>query len=764
MLVASANFAALTAAFLMMAWGTSAPAAQLRTGSVVGSTKDSSGNPVAGAAIGIISPERRYAAVSDQSGAFRIDDVDEGVYELVASAKGYQLVSRHQFGVQADTTVALSITFVPAAASSIATLGTVLVNGRQALSRASAPTTSLQPQDLADQGIQQLSDVLSQQIALTMTRQLGGAPGLPQSASLRGPDPTETLIEIDGHVVNNNNTGDAGLELLDPSIYSDVQIVYGVGPSDLVSANTEGGVINFRTIDPTARDQGLIRFSAGSFGTYAETMQATGTDQRIGYALSYHRYTSQGEINNFPITNDTTGLTDLIGSSILSTTTLAKLRYGFGISDGYVELTYRDTAAYRDLSGPLSTPDDPNNTGRRALFSSFAGAAVRTNSPAYDVDVSVPVGSRGATGIAPANITVRHMTSLANQSVENIDPALNPYLLNSADKLEDNSIRYERTLQNGTLSFAADVRNEILTAPDALAPATMQGETQRSFVGRYEWSANRYLHFTAAAYYNRFDTFGTLITPRAAVVWTPNGDTVVRASIGTGFNAPLLTELAFNPNLTAERVTAYELGLERRVGAGPFGGRGTINAYRTNLRDTIFFTVDPTTGALLTLENLGDVVYTGAEFRYEQPLPHSLLLRADYGIDVAYQQGGSLAFNPTAPNVVPDQQFQGIAPHKGQLALERYGRQGLNFNVTGSYESQNNELNRPAYFRADASVWTRLRKTDVALTGRNLTNIFDGKFTLPRAGPLYPTPIGPVTTDAFSLQGRSVTLTVTQHV
>jgi outer membrane cobalamin receptor len=741
-----------------------ARAAGPATGTVVGSAKDPSGNPIAGAGIAIVSPERRYGTVSDQAGAFRIDDVDEGVYELIASAKGYQPVSRREFGVQANATVTLSVTFVPAAPSSIATIGTVLVNGRQALSRASAPTTALDPQNLADQGVEQLSDQLGQQIAVTLTRQLGGAPGLPQSASVRGPDPTETLIEIDGHVVNNNNTGDADLELIDPSIYSDVQIVYGVGPSDLVSANTEGGIINFRTIDPTSKDEALIRFSAGSFGTFAETLQTTGTDQRFGYALSFHRFTTQGEVNAFPITNDSTFATDVIGSSILSTTTLAKLRYSLGIGDGYVQLTYRDTAAYRDLSGPLSTPDDVGNTGPGALFSSFPGAAVRSNSPAYDVDVSVPVGARGAIGIAPANITVRHMTSLADQSVENIDPALNPYLLNSADKLEDNSVQYERTLQNGTLSFAADVRNEILTAPDALAPATTEGETQRSFVGRYEWSANRYLHFTAAAYYNRFDTFGTLITPRAAVVWTPNGDTVVRASVGTGFNAPVLTELAFNPDLTAERVTAYELGLERRVGAGPLGGRGTINLYRTNLRDTIFFTVDPTTGALLTLENLGDVVYTGAEFRYEQPLAHQLLLLATYGINVAYQQGGSLAFNPTAPNVVPDQQFQGIAPHKGQLVLERSARQGIDFDVSGSYESLNNDLNRPAYVRVDAGVWTRLHKTDFALTARNLTDIFDDRFTLPKAGPPYPTPLGNVTTDAFSLQGRSVTLTVTQHV
>jgi outer membrane receptor protein involved in Fe transport len=239
---------------------------------------------------------------------------------------------------------------------------------------------------------------------------------------------------------------------------------------------------------------------------------------------------------------------------------------------------------------------------------------------------------------------------------------------------------------------------------------------------------------------------------------------VVRASVGTGFRAPLLAELAFNPNLTAEHVTVYELGADRRLGKGSLGGRGTANLYRTNLRDAIFFTLDPATGALLTLENLGDVVYTGAEFQYEQPLRHQITLSAAYGIDVAYQQGGSLAFNPSAPNVVPDQQFQGIAPRKGQLALQRNARQGLDFEITGSYESANNELNRPAYLRLDAGAWANIRSTTLALAARNMTNIFDDKFTLPKAGPPYPTPLGPVSTDAFSLQGRSIMLTVTQHV
>jgi len=51
-------------------------------------------------------------------------------------------------------------------------------------------------------------------------------------------------------------------------------------------------------------------------------------------------------------------------------------------------------------------------------------------------------------------------------------------------------------------------------------------------------------------------------------VWTPSANVVVRASVGTGFRAPLLTERAFNPDLTAERTTEYELGYEARLGKG----------------------------------------------------------------------------------------------------------------------------------------------------------------------------------------------------
>ena len=739
------------------------PAFAADTGSVRGVVVDVGGVPIPAAAVTLSSKAISYHATSDARGSYAIDDVASGSYDLVVSAAKFRTVSNRVVGVSVGQTAVVDVVLARIDLGAMTALGTVTVNGRQALSTASAPSVDLDPQDLAGQGIENLSDILSEQIALTMTRPAGGAPGLPQSAALRGPDPSETVIDIDGHQVNNSNSGDFDLSLLDPSEFQNVQVVYGIGPSSLVGADTQGGAINFRTIEPSPLSQGLLRFSAGSFNTYGETLQATGTDERIGYALSYHRYTSSGEVNNYNVTDDATGLVDTLGSNVEATTTLAKLRYALGIGDGFIEATYRNTTAFRNLSAPLATPDNPNVTNPFAFFTVIPDASTANIAPSFGLDVQVPLGAHDASGQAPATLIARHEDTVNAQSVPTDVEALgNPYLFNARDHIYDDSATYQRALENGTLTFGYDVRRETLTAPFALVPGPpSQTQTGRSWVGRYEWRATPKLNFTVGTYLSSFDTFGQSVDPRLAAVWTPTADSVVRASIGTAFRAPLLAERVFNPHLTAERTTEYELGYERRLGDDPLAAHAVLNVYRTNLRDPIFFTTDAS-GALLFLKNLGDVVYQGVELRLDKPLTQKVTLSAAYGVSIAYPINNPFAFDPAAPNVVAGEQFQGIPPQKAQLTLVGRASSGFGYFVDGAYESSNNELNRPAYSTIGAGITKTMGRMQISLAGRNLTNQYDDLFTLPGAGTPYPTPTGPSPTDAYSLQGRGVTLTLTQ--
>jgi len=755
-----------TATLIMLLALAASPAYAASTGSVRGTVVDAGGAPISAAAITLESKQNVYHATSNAQGAFAIDEVASGSYDLIARAANFRTLSNRVVGVSAGQTALVDVVLVRVDLGAMTALGTVRVNGRQALSTASAPSVDLDPQDLAGQGIENLSDILSEQIALTMTHPAGGAPGLPQSAALRGPDPSETVIDVDGHQVNNSNSGDFDLSLLDPSEFQNVQVVYGIGPSSLVGANTQGGAINFRTIDPTPQSQGLLRFSAGSFNTFGETLQTTGTDERIGYALSYHRYTTTGEVNNYNVTDDATGLVDVLGSNISATTTLAKLRYALGIGDGFIEATYRNTTAFRNLSAPLATPDVPTITNPLAFFTVIPDASTANISPSFGLDVQVPLGAHGSSGQAPATLIARHEDTVNSQTVPNDVQALgNPYLFNARDHIYDDSATYQRALDNGTLTFGYDVRQETLTAPgpgSPLAPGPpSQTQTGRSWIGRYEWRATPKLNFTVGTYVSSFDTFGQSLDPRLAAVWTPTADSVFRASIGTAFRAPLLAERVFNPGLTAERTTEFELGYERRLGDGPLAAHGVLNVYRTNLRDPIFFTTDAS-GALLFLKNLGDVVYQGVELRIDKPLTERVTLSGAYGVSIAYPINNPFAFDPAAPNVVAGEQFQGIPPQKAQLTLTGRASNGFGYFFDSAYESANNELNRPAYSTFGAGVTKTMGRMQITLAGRNLTNQYDNLFTLPGAGTPYPTPTGPSPTNAFSLQGRGVTLTLTQ--
>jgi len=79
------------------------------------------------------------------------------------------------------------------------------------------------------------------------------------------------------------------------------------------------------------------------------------------------------------------------------------------------------------------------------------------------------------------------------------------------------------------------------------------------------------------------------------------------------------------------------------------------------------------------------------------------------------------------------------------------------------YQGVDNPLNRPAFVTADASATWHLARFDVTLAGTNLTNVYDQRYTQAGAGVPYPGAGGPIPTDAYSLTGTAITLSLTQR-
>ena len=65
-------------------------------------------------------------------------------------------------------------------------------------------------------------------------------------------------------------------------------VTYGSGATGLYGVDAVGGVLStFQTLNPTQQSHGQLQYGFGEHGKQVFGAQATGTDEKIGYALAY---------------------------------------------------------------------------------------------------------------------------------------------------------------------------------------------------------------------------------------------------------------------------------------------------------------------------------------------------------------------------------------------------------------------------------------------------------------------------------------------
>ncbi len=826
--------------------------AQALTFDVTGTVTASDGTPIAGASITLSSQGASRTARSDAHGSLIIRNVRGGTYSLHATAPGYQAISQRTVTIDAANS-SLSISLSSATTNSLTVIGQVRASAGETVSTASAPSVTLSAQGAAAAGVTAVSSMVWPQLSVTPVIPLGGGSNATQTFAVRGPDPTETLVDIDGHQVNNGNTGDFDLSLLDPAALQEVQVLYGIAPSSLIGPNTIGGGINILTLQPTITPHSLLRIFGGSYGTFGETIQTTGTGDRFGYAFSLHGATSSGSVNQTvlapapgvapPANNETV---QSVGSGSYGDSILTKLRYQLGgpTGYGYLQFDFRNQTVTKDESSLLTNYTPPGfsgNVGDDALhagnaasplddddlaggYQSFAGTSLGEHQTNYGFDAQLPLGNQRVDGAPATLFQFSHLTSLWSQSVSGPGADTLQYLYNQRDLLGDDWFEVDHHFNTGMLSFKYDVETESLTtnyvqgqvvaeaepigpigfgtgrvSTDALladdeAPPVQTfpiAQTERSAVLRYNGDPTSHIHYSLAAYESDFSTFGHSFDPRAGFVWTPTGNTAVRASVGTTFQTPQLSEMVVpppadrvpvggviyigNPNLQPDHATEYDLGMEQIIGKAKQPLHISMDLYQTNLRSPSSETNPipiphcqtarrPIACPIAMPVNAGNGVYRGIDIRADQQLARDLHLRAGWDVDSSFLtvipvsiQDGTLAAG---------EQSLGQPLHKAYVALEQESPMGLSYGAELNYEGWYNELNRSPYATLNAHVAYRHRGYEYGLYGTNLTNVYANPFTIVGGGFVYGgTPGQPVIpTDAYILQGAAVIFVVTRAI
>jgi outer membrane receptor protein involved in Fe transport len=608
------------------------------TAAASGIVRATDGTPLSGAAIELSGNGPLRAARSDATGHFRFDGLAQGTYVLDVRATGYTALTGRTVDVHLGQVAVLDVALPPAQVASLTIIGSVTANGTRALSTSPAPTLDISAQPYAQQGVTRVSDILSDQLSTTVYPILGGGLNAPAVVSLRGPDPSETLVDVDGHQVNNGSTGDFDLSLLDPADLQSVQVIYGIAPSALYGPNTLGGALNVITLEPTTRPQTTLRFSGGSYDTFGQTLNTTGTIDRFGYAFSYHRVTSGGQLDDDLIpTNDGTGFA-AVSNALDATTLLGKLRYSFP-NGGFVGLTLSDQSVFRDLSATMSSVQTPASgaPGGVDAYDNLAGTTLGSNDVAYGLDAEIPLGARDAEGSPLTTAIFRHQLSNNVQSVDGPGIGTSPYLYNDHDRIVDDTLEIDHLLPHGQLSLKYAITTEgLLTdfipgvvyadavarapgggnaTPTALeravaaeaipgiADSTTQSlaQTERSLGLLYQLEPTSKLHYSFAAYDSDYSVFGHSVDPRFGFTWTPTANSGYRVSVGSTFQSPQLPSLIVPPTLpapvdgyvtignahmTAERATSYDLGADH-VFAAAQPVTVSLDLYRTDLHNGV---------------------------------------------------------------------------------------------------------------------------------------------------------------------------------
>jgi iron complex outermembrane receptor protein len=163
-------------------------------------------------------------------------------------------------------------------------------------------------------------------------------------------------------------------------------------------------------------------------------------------------------------------------------------------------------------------------------------------------------------------------------------------------------------------------------------------ETATSVVGLFiqdEWAITKKLTVNGGVRYDLFETFGSTVNPRGALIRHPFKRTTLKGLYGQAYRAPNMFELSsataasgfrLNPDLLPERVKSYEVVLEQVLTSQ---WRLNASVFYNRIDGLISQGEDPATGELF-FENEGLAATKGVSMELEANLPKGIKAHSSY--------------------------------------------------------------------------------------------------------------------------------------
>ena len=447
-------------------------------------------------------------------------------------------------------------------------------------------------EDIELRGFNSMADLLRSQPGIGVSN-AGGA-GKQTSLRIRGEEGYRTLVLIDGVEVSDPTGTQVGPTFSHIMTTSDLERVEILrGPQGFMYGADAGGVVNIMTRNGEGDLQGQVGLESGKFGTQQVEANVSAGSETGEFFVSV----SDTETDGF----NSREADSVVGDDDGYDNTTIHAKFGINVGDsGRLQLVARDIDARNEFDNcGFPTVHDCVGETEQSIYrlSADFGSDSLTHSFAY-----------GVTDIDRDNLT-SGVSSFATEG-------------------ELNRLEYTgsyRPSESATIVYGIDLEEEDIIASDGQA---MQRD-QDAFYFEYQRRINDNFFVTAGARVDDNDDFGEHTSARATIAYLSDlsgGASIkYRASYGTGFRAPSLSEIAYNRGpfsfppasnliLNEETSGGYDLGIEVTTDSGLYF---EATYFDQEIKDEIFFDLSGFSGYLQTP---GTIQSQGIELATTLPL------------------------------------------------------------------------------------------------------------------------------------------------
>jgi len=454
--------------------------------------------------------------------------------------------------------------------------------------------------------------------------QESGTIGESAALTLRGTEPWQTLILLDGIRLNSPFRGDFDLNLggLMMDQIGQIEVVRGA-QSALYGSDAMGGVVNLITRKAVLPQESSFTFEAGNFQTFRESLNLGGKRTRWDYNLTVSRTDSGGQFDH-----DRFGATTMAGVIGLDPT-----------SDSRLEMIPRFQQDRKELAidvvpGPFSpacsgTTDpancveaasDENREQDRRFFSDILRYR-RTVLPGWGFSLTGSVVRTHHEEDNPEEPGALIPWSLF-EDTESTETTLN---------LQQDIEWFNEQVFTLGVEYTADRVDSRISIPiieGVLGPFTPidRARANAALYLQQLFKVDTQFTFQAGLRYDQNSQFGNVTNPKLSSAYEfESTGTRLRGSWGTGFHAPTIQDLYFpffgNSELEPEKSGSWEVGAQQEV----FDKKILMDLayYRIDFRDLI---QQGPTG----VENIGKARTHGVESSLKIRLHPTLTAKANY--------------------------------------------------------------------------------------------------------------------------------------